>query len=105
MFRYYLAKSIAEKGFRRLATRSNFFKEVPLPNRCVAPGTHSETGASEPRRDRLDTNRRSTGLCPYEIRSNPLGLSRNDFNADALLAARLVAVNAESCMWLFIDGH
>ena len=59
---------------------------MPLPNRGVAPGTHSETGASEP------------GGYLYEIRSNPSGLSRNDFHADAPLAARLFAVNVESRM-------
>ena len=40
--------------------------------------------------------RRSTGLCLYEIGSNTLSMSRNDFHADAPLAARLFAVNAES---------
>ena len=44
----YLAKSVAQKDYHRLATRSS------TANRGVAPGTHSETGASEPRGDKLD---------------------------------------------------
>ena len=59
----------------------------------MAPGTHSETGASEPRGDRLDNT--EDFLVSVFMK---LGLSRNDFHADAPLDVRLFAVNAESRM-------
>ena len=52
---------------------------MTLPNRGVGSGAHSETSASEPRGDRLDASRRSTGPCIYDTRSNPEGLFGNGF--------------------------
>jgi len=72
---------------------------MPLPNRGVAPGTHSETGASEPRGDRLDANRRSAGSCLYDTRSNPEGLFEDGF----MPMHHWLAVNAESRMSCALD--
>ena len=65
---------------------------------------HSETGASEPRGDRLvDASRRSTGPCLYDTRSNPEGLFGGGFIPMHDRAARLFAVNAESRMSYALD--
>jgi len=65
----------------RLPPTSDAFKQHlgRLPNCGVGPGAHSETGASEPRGDRLDASRRSTGPSLYDTKSNPEGLSGDGF--------------------------